>query len=88
MQMKIPLDKQLHLFSGWALCASLLPFVGLAWALFGTVFVGAVKELVWDWTLKKGTPDRNDFFATAAGALIGVAFYLTTTVILSHAERF
>jgi hypothetical protein len=84
----IPIDKQLHIFSGWALCASLLPFTGPALALIATAAVGAAKELAWDLALKKGTPDRNDFFATAAGALIGAAFHLIATVILSHAERF
>ena len=82
MQMNIPIDKQLHIFSGWALCASLLPFTGPALALLATAAVGALKELAWDLALKKGTPDRNDFFATTAGALIGVAFHLITTAIL------
>lgn len=86
--MAIPLDKQLHFFSGWAICASLLPFTGLAWALFATVLVGAAKELVWDLALKKGTPDKNDALATAVGGLAGAAIYFIITAILSHADRF
>jgi len=86
--MTIPLDKQLHFFSGWAICASLLPFTGLAWALFATVLVGAAKELVWDLALKKGTPDKNDALATAAGGLAGAAIHFIAITILSHADRF
>jgi hypothetical protein len=33
--------------------------------------VGAAKEIVWDWLLKKGTPEFLDFVATVAGGVIG-----------------
>ena len=42
--MNIPIDKQLHIFSGWALCASLLPFTGPALPLLATPAVGAAAE--------------------------------------------
>ena len=64
-------DKQLHLLAGLALSllAGLLfcPIVGLATA----AVVGALKEIVWDWLLKKGTPELLDFVATVAGGVIG-----------------
>jgi len=54
-------DKWKHLLAGLALSllAGLLfcPIVGLATA----VMVGALKEVIWDWLLKKGTPEFLDF---------------------------
>ena len=32
--------------------------------------VGALKEIVWDWLLKRGTPEFLDFVATALGGLV------------------
>ena len=64
-------DKKLHLLAGLALAiiAGLLfcPIVGLAAA----AVVGALKEIIWDWLLKKGTPELLDFVATVAGGVIG-----------------
>ena len=32
---------------------------------------GAVKEIIWDWLLKKCTPEFLDFLATAIGGIVG-----------------
>ena len=67
----IQVDKQKHLLAGLALAiiAGLLfcPRIGLAAA----AVIGALKEIVWDWLLKKGTPELLDFVATVAGGVIG-----------------
>jgi len=67
----IPKDKQKHFLAGLALSllAGLLfcPIVGLAIA----AVVGALKETMWDWLLKKGTPELLDFVATVAGGALG-----------------
>jgi len=67
----IQVDKQKHLLAGLALAiiAGLLfcPRIGLAAA----AVIGALKEIVWDWLLKKGTPEFMDFVATVAGGAIG-----------------
>ena len=67
----MPKDKQKHLLAGLALAiiAGLLicPRIGLATA----AVIGALKEIVWDWLLKKGTPEFLDFVATVAGGVIG-----------------
>ena len=64
-------DKKLHLLAGLALSilAGLFvyPLIGLATA----AVVGALKEIIWDWLLKKGTPELLDFVATVAGGVIG-----------------
>ena len=67
----IPKDKKLHILVGLAL--SIL--AGLfAYPMFGLLIaaaVGALKEIIWDWLLKKGTPELLDFVATVAGGVIG-----------------
>ena len=75
----MPQDKQKHLLAGLALSilAGLLfcPIVGLATA----AVVGALKEIIWDWLLKKGTPEFLDFVATVAGGVLGA--------VILHAAR-
>jgi len=48
-----------------------------AWFGFAiAVLAGATKEVVWDWWLKKGTPELLDFMATLIGAVLGLAMLL------------
>ena len=72
-------DKQKHLLAGLALSilAGLFvyPLIGLATA----AVVGALKEIIWDWLLKKGTPELLDFVATVAGGVLGA--------VILHAAR-
>lgn len=63
----IPLDKLSHLWAGWAIVATLLPYVG-PWAMVAAVLAGAAKEL-WDATSETGTCDPSDFWATVAGGV-------------------
>jgi len=64
-------DKLKHAIAGVALSivAGLFvyPLIGLATA----AVVGALKEIIWDWLLKKGTPELLDFVATVAGGVLG-----------------
>ena len=72
-------DKKKHFWAGLALSllAGLLfcPLTGLAAA----AVVGALKEIIWDWLLKKGTPEFLDFVATVAGGVLGA--------VILHAAR-
>lgn len=65
-------DKQKHLLAGLVLSilAGLLfcPLFGLLTA----AVVGALKEIIWDWLLKKGTPEWWDFWATVVGGIVGL----------------
>lgn len=67
----MPKDKQKHLLAGLALSilAGLLfcPRIGLVTA----AVIGALKEIIWDWFFRKGTPELLDFVATVAGGVIG-----------------
>ena len=77
--MSVPKDKVMHFCAGLALSmlAGLLytPFWGLATA----AVVGALKEIIWDWLLKKGTPELLDFAATVLGGALGA--------VILHAAR-
>ena len=72
-------DKLKHAIAGVAL--SIL--AGLfAYPMFGLLIaasVGALKETIWDWLLKKGTPELLDFVAAAAGGALGA--------VILHAAR-
>ena len=75
----MPKDKKLHILAGLALSIlaglSFCPLIGLATA----AVVGALKEIIWDWLLKKGTPEFLDFVATVAGGVLGA--------VILHAAR-
>ena len=68
-------DKLKHAIAGVALSivAGLFvyPLIGLATA----AVVGALKEIIWDWLLKKGTPELLDFVATVLGGVGAVILH-------------
>jgi len=72
-------DKLKHLLAGIGISlvfgVQFTPFIGLIIA----VIVGALKEIVWDWLLKKGTPEFMDFLATALGGAIA---YMVVKIVL------
>ena len=72
----LPLDKQLHIYSGGMLAGMLMPF-GFEWALLGVVVAGVGKE-VYDLVSGKGTPEIADAFAT----IVGGSVVVISTVIL------
>ena len=67
---KIPKDKLLHFFVGNVLLfLSLLVFNTLA-SISIVVFVAAIKEVVYDDFLGKGTPEVQDFIYTILPCLL------------------
>ena len=72
-------DKLKHLLAGLAIAIlaglSFCPLIGLATA----AVIGALKEIIWDWLLKKGTPELLDFVTTVAGGVLGA--------VILHAAR-
>ena len=68
--MKLPaIDKQAHFWWGWAIAATCVPLGNALFAATVAAVLGAAKE-VWD-KRGHGTPDVQDFFATAAGGVVG-----------------
>jgi len=72
-------DKLKHLLAGIGISlvsgVQFSPLLGLITA----AIVGALKEIIWDWLLKRGTPEFLDFLATALGGVIG---YMVVKLIL------
>ena len=72
-------DKLKHLLAGIGISlvfgVQFSPLIGLITA----AIVGALKEIIWDWLLKKGTPELLDFVATVAGGVLGA--------VILHAAR-
>ena len=72
-------DKLKHLLAGIGISLVLgvqfSPLIGL----IAAAIVGALKEIIWDWLLKRGTPEFLDFLATALGGVIG---YMVVKLIL------
>ncbi len=75
----IPKDKQKHLLAGLALSILAGLFVCPTWGLLTAVVVGALKEIIWDWWLGRGTPEFLDFVATVLGGVLGA--------VILHAAR-
>ena len=72
-------DKLKHLLAGIGISlvfgVQFSPLIGL----IAAAIVGALKEIIWDWLLKKGTPELLDFVATVAGGVLGA--------VILHAAR-
>lgn len=63
----MPRDKVIHFIAGFL---AGIPGIWFPCLLCLGVFIGAAKEAVYDFALKKGTPDIMDFIATCAGNLL------------------
>jgi zinc transporter ZupT len=72
-------DKLKHLLAGIGISlvfgVQFSPLIGL----IAAAIVGALKEIIWDWLLKKGTPEFMDFLATALGGAIA---YMVVKIVL------
>jgi len=64
----IPLDKQLHFYSGGMLAGLLMP-LSVQLAVFGVMFAAIGKEL-YDLLSKRGTPEIMDAVATILGGSV------------------
>ena len=72
-------DKLKHLLAGIGISLVFGVQFSLLIGLITAAIVGALKEIIWDWLLKKGTPEFLDFVATVAGEAIGA--------VILHAAR-
>lgn len=64
-------DKQMHFAAGLALSLLMGLLCTPTWGLLTAVVMGALKEIIWDWWLGRGTPEFLDFVATVAGGVVG-----------------
>jgi hypothetical protein len=63
-------DHILHFLACWISVTVLTPLLGVDSAVGLTIIAALGKEIVWDWLMKKGTPEFSDMAAN----LLGVAF--------------
>jgi hypothetical protein len=66
---KISTDKQLHFLVSALLLMYLAQFLPLLYATIIALLIGGAKEYIWDYKMKKGTPEWNDMFANTLGVL-------------------
>lgn len=74
---RIPKDKLLHFFVGSVVLSLSLLFFSTLFSVAIVVFIAAIKEIVYDDFLKKGTPEIQDFIYTVLPCI----FYLINTLI-------
>ena len=67
----LPQDKANHLIYGLLMFMVMTPFTGALLAVLTVAIIGALKEIIHDKLMGKGTPDFWDFVATAAGGALG-----------------
>jgi len=74
--MELARDKVLHIKYGFVISlivgAVFTPIVGFC---IGTL-IGILKEIIWDYFMKKGTPEVMDAVATSAGSLVATLLLL------------
>lgn len=63
-------DLQKHVIAG-ALLGAAGAFYSFEVGIALATVVGFGKELIWDYWLGRGTPDRDDAIYTAAGGILG-----------------
>ena len=61
------LDKILHFSVSFVLAMSAGIFLSPIVGILGALAIGALKELVWDWLLERGTPCWWDMLYNCAG---------------------
>lgn len=66
-------DGLLHIMCSAALCILLSAFVHVWTSILITLGAGALKELVWDYALKKGACEMRDVIADVVGTSAGAA---------------
>ena len=66
----IPQDKLIHFLGCYLVCSMLISLIGLLGAITITALLGMAKEVVYDWWMKKGTPEIYDFVADALGIIL------------------
>jgi hypothetical protein len=65
----IPTDKQLHFSVSALLLMYIAQFLPLLYATTIALLIGGAKEYIWDYKMKKGTPDWYDMFANTLGVI-------------------
>lgn len=73
-------DGLAHMLVSLILCAVLAAFMPVWIAALVAIAIGFIKELMWDWWLKKGTCEVRDVLSDAIGTIIGAFIALLQTL--------
>ena len=65
-------DGLLHIIVSAAIAVILRLFIPVWLSAVITMLIGIAKELVWDYALKRGTPQCKDIVADIIGIIIGI----------------
>lgn len=68
-------DKKKHLVAGFLITFITGIFLAPLWGLITACIVGALKEVIWDGLLKKGTSEFLDFVATCIGGVFAFVLF-------------
>lgn len=91
----LPIDKKDHVIVGQLLAALITPLALIGYCIDGLngVYISATigfligttvnvgKELIYDWLMKKGSPEWLDFISTESPILTSYAPYLITGIL-------
>lgn len=72
--MTLPIDKLLHFLISALMVLCLNAFFNPAISAGVVILIGVAKEAIWDYLLKKGTPELEDIFADLLGVVFGSLF--------------
>lgn len=66
---RIGADGLLHYFACFSITAIYANYVNVGLAFFAGIFIGFLKEIIWDGWLKKGTFELKDLICDIAGSV-------------------
>ena len=65
----VPTDKLLHFLVSALILMYLAQFLPPIYATIIALLIGGAKEYIWDYKMKKGTPEWYDMFANTLGVI-------------------
>ena len=74
-------DKIDHFIMGALIVLAVVQALPLLESFSICIFIAAMKELLWDWKMKMGTPDWRDFLATLLGGSVGVGWVIAAAYL-------
>ena len=83
---KLRIDHQAHILGTFGLVLAIALFLPPTESVVAALIIAALKELIWDWLLKRGTPEWADMAANVFGATCAhFLLYLSTNHGVLHA---
>lgn len=68
------IDKLVHFLGCFMVCIILSRFIPMQYSAMIVILLGAIKEIVYDGMIGKGTPEIKDFIADCVGVVFAIIF--------------